>query len=580
MTIAETVLRTPPFSIKIKPRYTPCNTTSVACSKRRKNVALKKQPDAPLKRRRGVAHRKMERVMKTNKVLASVLGFLMVLVIAAGSVQAPAYAASDVADGNSPTTDAPAGGNDPAGGNNPAGGNDPAGGNVPVGNSAAVTVETNVGLAIQFRDTEGKADNTFVYPTGDESGYLFASGNADSADGVGTTNGTVSGLPDGGSIYIAIEPQLGSTLKYSSIKINGVDKTFQSGTEPNVYKVDVADTYTIEVAGSEARTFTIMWTNSDAINVEGTDFAKEDCIIGNGKAYVRAVYDNKDDMNNIFNTINDHGSGCVDSEGKGYVVLEEGNVVDFAFIPDYGYQLTSVAANGFPLEAQGSQNEFRFIMPNNHIHFNATFTPTNDVVAASAASVSEGSLALAEGELAGGTARLDVRDVAIDNKGEFEAAAEGYVVSEYLDISLHNVFYKGKNDAEDVWSTPVEDLDKPAEITLKLQNAIDTDEVKIVHEKEVAPGQFEYELLDAEYDPETLEVTFSTSSFSNYAIAYVENPPAEGENDADLDEEGDGKGKVVIAQTGDENPAAGLMVLAAAASVVAAAALIARRKLA
>ena len=210
-------------------------------------------------------------------------------------------------------------------------------------------------------------------------------------------------------------------------------------------------------------------------------------------------------------------------------VFTEENVdvfyINFEFKPDYGYQATHVRTTGddpIPLSDAGFSaaeaiRTFRFaVYPDAHTHFSVIFTATEDIVKANAASISEGGVELAAGELDGGSAVLEVNEANISNQGDFEEAAEGYVVSEYLDISLYNVFYKG--NAEDVWSTPVENLDNPAEITLRLEDGINTDTVKIVHEK----GEGEFELLDANYNPVTQEITFSTSSFSNYAIAYEE----------------------------------------------------------
>lgn len=210
-------------------------------------------------------------------------------------------------------------------------------------------------------------------------------------------------------------------------------------------------------------------------------------------------------------------------------VFTEENVdvfyINFEFKPDYGYQATHIRMtedDPIPLSDAGFNaaeaiKTFRFaVYPDAHTHFSVVFTATEDIVKANAASISEGGVELAAGELDGGSAVLEVNEANVTNQGDFEEAAEGYVVSEYLDISLYNVFYKG--NAEDVWSTPVENLDNPAEITLRLEDGINTDTVKIVHEK----GEGEFELLDAEYNPVTQEITFSTSSFSNYAIAYEE----------------------------------------------------------
>lgn len=210
-------------------------------------------------------------------------------------------------------------------------------------------------------------------------------------------------------------------------------------------------------------------------------------------------------------------------------VFTEENVdvfyINFEFKPDYGYQATHVRMtedDPIPLSDAGFSaaeaiRTFRFaVYPDAHTHFSVIFTATEDIVKANAASISEGGVELATGELDGGSAVLEVNEANVTNQGDFEEAAEGYVVSEYLDISLYNVFYKG--NAEDVWSTPVENLDNPAEITLRLEDGIDTENVKIVHEKDNG----DFEVLPADYNPVTQEITFSTSSFSNYAIAYEE----------------------------------------------------------
>lgn len=210
-------------------------------------------------------------------------------------------------------------------------------------------------------------------------------------------------------------------------------------------------------------------------------------------------------------------------------VFTEENVdvfyINFEFKPDYGYQATHVRMtedDPIPLSDAGFSaaeaiRTFRFaVYPDAHTHFSVIFTATEDIVKANAASISEGGVELATGELDGGSAVLEVNEANVTNQGDFEEAAEGYVVSEYLDISLYNVFYKG--NAEDVWSTPVENLDNPAEITLRLEDGINTENVKIVHEKDNG----DFEVLPADYNPATQEITFSTSSFSNYAIAYEE----------------------------------------------------------
>ena len=126
-------------------------------------------------------------------------------------------------------------------------------------------------------------------------------------------------------------------------------------------------------------------------------------------------------------------------------VFTEENVdvfyINFEFKPDYGYQATHVRMtedDPIPLSDAGFSaaeaiRTFRFaVYPDAHTHFSVIFTATEDIVKANAASISEGGVELAAGELDGGSAVLEVNEANISNQGDFEEAAEGYVVSEYL----------------------------------------------------------------------------------------------------------------------------------------------------
>ena len=117
-----------------------------------------------------------------------------------------------------------------------------------------------------------------------------------------------------------------------------------------------------------------------------------------------------------------------------------------------------------------------------------------------------------------GSAQLTVKDIELtsDKIKDFEEAASGYNVSNYLDIDLYQVFYKGKNDAEDVWSNKISELDKEATITIKLEEGVDGNDIVIVHN--IHDGE-EFEIIPTTYDASTHTITFKTKSFSNYAIA-------------------------------------------------------------
>ena len=225
----------------------------------------------------------------------------------------------------------------------------------------------------------------------------------------------------------------------------------------------------------------------------------------------------RENMNDISNEIENIDEGCVGPEGRGYVSLAEGNVVIFEFVAEYGYQLTSVSANGLKLEAQETTNQYKYIMPATDIHFQATFTKTEDVVKSSTSKVTSGTVKIGENEISSGTTVLSVEDATLtdEQKSTFKSKAGDYTVDNVLDIKLDQVFYKGSTDSSDVWTNSLENLRTPATITLKLDEGVDGDTVVLVHEK----NDGTYEIIPTTYDPETNTITFKTSSFSNYAIA-------------------------------------------------------------
>ena len=233
-------------------------------------------------------------------------------------------------------------------------------------------------------------------------------------------------------------------------------------------------------------------------------------VLQHGSAKIVAIYDENG------NKVNDGVD--VDENGMAMVPVEPGSKVVFEFVPEYGYQLTSVKANGMQLEAQSTINQYTFTMPDANVHFSAEFKETKDIVKASSEKVSSGSIELGN-TLSGGSAQLTVSDVELtsDKIAGFENAAGDYTISNYLDIDLYNVYYKGKNDSEDVWLDKISELEKEATISIKLEDGVNADDIVIVHN--IHDGE-KYEIIEIDsYDPETNTITFKTKSFSSYAIA-------------------------------------------------------------
>ncbi len=208
------------------------------------------------------------------------------------------------------------------------------------------------------------------------------------------------------------------------------------------------------------------------------------------------------------------------SEGEGYddgsLVVPAGARVTMRVIPDYGYQVMDINVAELTTTDEGI-GEFSFTIPAGAAYFTANVVKIDDTVNSESDKVTGGVIDLGDEQstLAYGTARLDVKDVDLSEEdiAGFENAAEGYNVKNYLDISLFNVIYKG--DADDAWENQVRDLNEPATITLQLEEGVDGNEVVIVHQKHDGT----YEVIPTIYDPVANTLTFTTTSFSNYAIA-------------------------------------------------------------
>ena len=321
---------------------------------------------------------------------------------------------------------------------------------------------------------------------------------------------------------ITITTSFGSP-KFSKITINGVDYTFTDNGDTHVIEVPGASSYTITATADESieQDRTVIWTNPDYVPLDEED-AKwaSQFSIGHGYAKVIEVYDENGILLNpsVYTKEDEDEFGLKD--GFGWISVMPGDKAVFEFTPEYGYQLTEITINGMPLNATSTMNRFEFTVKagSGNIQFGAKFTKTEDIVKTESDKVSSGSIKLGN-TLNGGTAQLSVSDVTLSSdkiKG-FENAAGDYTISNYINIDLYNVFYKGKEDSNDVWSNKISELGNDATISLKLADGITADDIVIVHN--IHDGE-EYEVIEIEsYDAETNTITFKTKSFSNYAIA-------------------------------------------------------------
>lgn len=205
-----------------------------------------------------------------------------------------------------------------------------------------------------------------------------------------------------------------------------------------------------------------------------------------------------------------------DREGLGEAQFPKGTKLTVKIIPDAGYQLVSFGVNGGEFEPQETIGTYTFEVEGGPFHLQASIQQVSDVVKTTANNISRGTIDLEEeSSMAIGTARLDVKDIDLSEEQitNFEEAAEGYEIKNFIDISLYNTVYKGSETQS--WDTRVKDLDHEATIALKLEDYANGEEIVIVHETHDG----KYEIIPVQIDEENGMITFKTKSFSNYAVA-------------------------------------------------------------
>ena len=166
--------------------------------------------------------------------------------------------------------------------------------------------------------------------------------------------GTNGNVDENLLVYVSVEPDFFANVKLTSVLINNAAQTITAPNGRNVYTLSAADSYTIDITGTATENYNINWSNPGYTDPS----TPEDVKIKNGNAKVVKVYDNATDMNDISASIPCVANGCVDENTKeGFIHFEKGNVIVFEFVPEYGYQLTSVNMNGLPLDPQTDVNQ-------------------------------------------------------------------------------------------------------------------------------------------------------------------------------------------------------------------------------
>ena len=330
---------------------------------------------------------------------------------------------------------------------------------------------------------------------------------------VGTEAANIKGIAKGyttGKIKNKITIQLAyGDGKIGSVCINGKYMTLANGTTDRAeFEVEPAKKYEIIVTKSKDNSNipkTMIWDSDKTNNLS----IKDNELLKNGTIEILDIKDSSGNSVGLDNVKQDL------DKNNGWASIVPGSKVILRLKPNYGYQLTSITINDKKLEAGEEQSTFEYIMPDTNVHISGIFEKVDDKVNTKSDKVKNGVIELNEKEIDTGTVVLSVEDINLSKEqiSNFEKNANGYHISSYLNINLSQVIYKGNQ--ENIWKNELRELNNPAKITLKLEDGIDGNEVVIVHEKHDGT----YEIIPTTYNSETNTITFSTTSFSNYAIA-------------------------------------------------------------
>lgn len=293
-----------------------------------------------------------------------------------------------------------------------------------------------------------------------------------------------------------------------SVIINNQEMSLPAEKSDQVeFKVAAAPRYSIVVTKSQDATNiprTIIWDSDRTHNSS----LKEEDLLKNGTIEILDIQDENG---------NSVGLKDVNQDDKsGWANIIPGSKVIMRLKPNYGYQLTSLKINDENLKAGKEQSTFEYIMPDTNVHISGIFEKVDDQVKTLSKEVKSGSITISNQEIDTGSVILSVNDVEPTSlqKTNFEKTVENYTIASYLDIKLDQVVYKGT--ANDTWTNSLSTLNHDANIQLQLEKGINGNDVVLVHEKHDGT----YETLSTTYDSSTNTLSFKTTSFSNYAIAY------------------------------------------------------------
>lgn len=402
----------------------------------------------------------------------------------------------------------------------------------------------NIRLQKESAPSPSYPDNISIKATYDGSGmevYLNTARIGDESNkieetGKGYASGEINNL-------ISVQLAFGDG-NIGSVTVNGEKINIPEGTKDRLeFSVAPASEYVIVVTKAKNSSSsdvprTIIW-DSDKNN---NSSLKDNEILKNGSIEILDIKDKSGNSIGLNEVKQDT------TKNNGWASILPGYKVILKLKPDYGYQLTSIKINDETLTAKEEESTFEYTMPDTNVHLSGIFEKVDNKVTADTEKVKEGKIEISESEIDSGSVVLSVSDAALteEQTAKFKEKTEGYEISTFLGISLDKVVYKGTEN--DVWSKKLNDLKNKATITLKLEEKINGNEIKIIHEK--SDGTFE--IIPADYNASENTITFKTSSFSNYAIASkTENNIESKENNKEENNNNKNIENTVIPKTGD-----------------------------
>ena len=401
----------------------------------------------------------------------------------------------------------------------------------------------NIRLQKESAPSPSYPDNISIKATYDGSGmevYLNTAKIGDESKieetGKGYASGEINNL-------ISIQLAFGDG-NIGSVTVNGEKINIPEGTKDRLeFSVAPASEYVIVVTKAKNSSSsdvprTIIW-DSDKNN---NSSLKDNEILKNGSIEILDIKDKSGNSIGLNEVKQDT------TKNNGWASILPGYKVILKLKPDYGYQLTSIKINDETLTAKEEESTFEYTKPDTNVHLSGIFEKVDNKVTADTEKVKEGKIEISESEIDSGSVVLSVSDAALteEQTAKFKEKTEGYEISTFLGISLDKVVYKGTEN--DVWSKKLNDLKNKATITLKLEEKINGNEIKIIHEK--SDGTFE--IIPADYNASENTITFKTSSFSNYAIASkTENNIESKENNKEENNNNENIENTVIPKTGD-----------------------------